>query len=126
MPDLDRITGDIVNAAIHIHSRLGPGLLESVYETIIARDLSRKGWFVETQKAICFDYEGLWFDNVFRADLIVEHAVVVEVKSLPALLPVHEKQLLTYLRVLDYRVGLLLNFGVAMMRDGIKRMVNGY
>lgn len=124
MNDRDVITGRIVDAAYRIHSRLGPGLLESVYEAILARDLKRHGLHVERQKPVSFDFEGLWFENAFRADLIVENAVIVEVKSVPALTNLHEKQLLTYLRVLDYRVGLLLNFGGALMKDGIKRLAH--
>jgi iron complex transport system substrate-binding protein len=123
--ELNEITGEIVTTSISIHSSLGPGLLESVYKTILARDLGRKGFDVECEKWISFDYEGLWFENAFRADLIVERSVVIEVKSADAIAAVHEKQLMTYLRLLDYRVGLLLNFGAALMKHGIRRIVNG-
>ena len=124
MKELNLITGEVVHTALRIHSKLGPGLLESVYESILARDLDRKGLTVERQKAISFDFDGLWFGDAFRVDLIVERAVVIEVKSVAAFAPAHEKQLLTYLRLLDYRVGLLLNFGAPLMKDGIKRMVH--
>jgi iron complex transport system substrate-binding protein len=124
MSELNDITGHVVNAAVRIHSRLGPGLMESVYETILARDLSNQGFGVERQKWISFDFEGLWFDDACRADIIVDRAVIVEVKSVATILPRHEKQLLTYLRLLDYRVGLLLNFGAPLMKDGIKRIAN--
>ena len=124
MSELNDITGHVVNAAVRIHSRLGPGLMESVYETILARDLSNQGFGVERQKWISFDFEGLWFDDACRADIIVDRAVIVEVKSVAIILPRHEKQLLTYLRLLDYRVGLLLNFGAPLMKDGIKRIAN--
>jgi GxxExxY protein len=122
--ELNGITGEIVTTAIRIHSNLGPGLLESVYKAILARDLERKGFHVEREKSVSFDYEGLWFENAFRADLIVECAVVIEVKSADAIAAAHEKQVMTYLRLLDYRVGLLLNFGAALMKHGIKRIVN--
>jgi GxxExxY protein len=122
--ELNLITGEVVHTALRIHQKLGPGLLESVYETILARDLARKGLTVERQKAISFDFDGLWFEDAFRVDLIVERAVIIEVKSVTAFAAAHEKQLLTYLRLLDYRVGLLLNFGAALMKDGIKRIVH--
>lgn len=122
--DLNNITGSIVDTAFRIHSTLGPGLMESVYETVLSRDLARRGLMIERQKAISFDFEGLWFDDACRVDIIVERAVVVEIKSVAAILPRHEQQLLTYLRLLDYRVGLILNFGAAYMKDGIKRMAN--
>lgn len=124
MNDLNDITGVIVDAAFRIHSKLGPGLLETVYETILARDLAHKGLSVERQKTISFDFEGLWFDDACRVDIIVERCVIVEVKSVTAILPRHEKQTLTYLRLLDYRVGLVLNFGAPLMKEGIKRIAN--
>jgi iron complex transport system substrate-binding protein len=124
MNELNQITGQIVNAAFRIHFKLGPGLLESAYETILARDLARLGLEVERQKAVSFDYEGLWFEDAFRVDLVVERCVVVEVKSAVALAAAHRKQLLTYLRLLDYRVGLLINFGAPFIKEGIHRIVN--
>ena len=99
--DLNAITGQVVDSALRIHAKLGPGLLESVYETILARDLARKGFSVERQKPISFDFEGLWFEDAFRADLVIERSVVVEVKSVTALVAAHQKQLLTYLRLLE-------------------------
>ena len=98
--------------------------MEHVYETILARDLIRRGLGVERQRSISFDFEGLWFDDACRVDLVVERCVVVEIKSVATFLPRHHKQLLTYLRLLDYRVGLLLNFGAPTMKDGIKRIVH--
>jgi GxxExxY protein len=124
MNELNNITGSIVDTAFRIHSTLGPGLMESVYETVLSRDLGRRGFHIERQKAISFDFEGLWFDDACRVDIIVERAVIIEVKSVPTILPRHEKQLLTYLRLLDYRVGLLLNFGAPYMKEGIKRIAN--
>jgi GxxExxY protein len=123
---LNAVTGEVVNAAVRIHMKLGPGLLESVYESLLARELAIKGLHIERQKAISIDFEGMSFPNAFTPDLIIENAVVVEVKSIAAFKDVHEKQLLTYIQLLDYRVGLLLNFGLPVMRDGIKRMVNNF
>jgi len=124
MTDLNRISGEIVDAAFHIHSKLGPGLLESVYETILAGELEKRGLFVERQRIVPIEFEGMRFDEGFRADLIVENAVIVELKSVEHLAPVHFKQLLTYLRLLDYRLGLLINFGAPLIKDGIKRIAN--
>ena len=124
MNDLNRITGVIVDSAFRIHSTLGPGLMEHVYESILARDLARRGVGIERQRSISFDFEGLWFEDACRVDLIVERCVVVEIKSVATILPRHHKQVLTYLRLLDYRVGLLLNFGAPTMKDGIKRIVH--
>ena len=124
MGDLNTLTGKIVASAVRIHRALGPGLFESVYETVLARDLTDAGLRVEVQKPIPIRFENLYFENAFRADLVIEEALIIEIKSLTALAPIHEKQLLTYLRLLDYRVGLLLNFGAPMMRQGIKRIVN--
>lgn len=123
--ELNAITGATIDAAVGIHSRLGPGLLESVYEAILARDLARRGYRVERQKPVSFEFEGLEFDNAFRADLIVQDAVIVEVKSVAVLPPVFHKQVLTYRRLMDLRVGLLLNFGVPLLKQGIHRIVNG-
>lgn len=121
---LNKLSGQIVDAAFHIHSKLGPGLLESVYEAILAKELARRGLYVERQKSIPIEFEGMYFEEGFRADLIVERAVIIELKSVETLAPVHAKQLLTYLRLLDYRLGLLINFGAPALKDGIKRIVN--
>ncbi len=123
--ELNRITGAVIDAAVGIHTRLGPGLLESVYEIVLARDLARRGYRVERQKPVSFEYDGLEFDNAFRVDLVVQNAVIVEVKSVAVLPAVFEKQVLTYLRLMDLRVGLLLNFAVPLLRQGIRRIVNG-
>ena len=126
MKDLNSISGAIVDAAFHIHSTLGPGLLESVYEVVLAHELEKRGLKVkvERQKPVPIEFEGIRFDEGFRADLIVENFVVVELKSVEELSRVHAKQLLTYLRLLDYRLGLLLNFGAPVIKDGIRRIVN--
>ena len=122
--ELDDITGAIVDASIRIHRELGPGLLEIVYAIILASALERRGLHVERERPISFTYDGVLFEHGFRADIVVEQSVIVEVKSIERLAPVHPKQLLTYLRLTNLRVGLLLNFGAPMMRDGIKRVVN--
>jgi iron complex transport system substrate-binding protein len=123
MDELNLITGHAIAAAVRIHSKLGPGLLEKVYERILARDLVRAGLHVERQKSVSFDFEGLWFENAFRVDLLIERAVIVELKSQPAITTANQKQLLTYLKLLDCRVGLILNFGAELLKDGIKRVV---
>lgn len=124
MRGTDSVTRKIIGSAMRIHTALGPGLFESVYEMVLARDLGRAGLHVERQKSIGFEYDGMKFDDAFRADLIVERAVVVEVKSVASLAPVHAQQLLTYLRLLKLPTGLILNFNTEHLRDGIKRILN--
>ena len=121
---LDDITGAIVDASIKIHMELGPGLLESVYEAVLARALERRGLRVERQKVIRFEYDGMVFEEGLRIDLLVEGYVVVELKSVEKLAPVHSKQLLTYLRLMKLPVGLLINFGAATLKEGLHRIVN--
>jgi GxxExxY protein len=122
---LDNITGEIVDAAYKLHRGLGPGLLESVYETVLARDLQRRGLQIERQKPISFEYDGLHFNEGLRVDLMVEAHVVIEIKSVVRLPPVHAKQVLTYLRLLNLPVGLLINFGAPTLKEGLHRIVNG-
>lgn len=121
---LDEITGAIVDTAIQIHKRLGPGLLESAYELILVRDLERRGFRAARQEPVSFDYDGMHFRDCFRIDLLVESRVIVEIKSVEALAPVHRKQLLTYLRLMRLPVGLLINFGGETLRQGLQRVVN--
>jgi iron complex transport system substrate-binding protein len=122
--ELERVTGAVIDESIRIHRRLGPGVFESVYETVLATLLERRGLHVERQRPVSFTFDDLRFDQGFRIDLLVEHSVIVEVKSLDRLAAVHRKQLLTYLRLTNLRVGLLLNFGAETMKDGIRRVVN--
>jgi len=124
--EIDEITGQIVDAAYKLHSGLGPGLLESVYELVLARELERRGFGVERQKPVSFEFDGLHFEDAFRVDLLIEGSVVVELKSVETLAPVHPKQVLTYLRLLNLPVGLLINFGAATMKEGLHRVVNNY
>ena len=124
MKGLDDITGAVVDASLKIHMGLGPGLLESVYEVVLARTLELRGFRVERRKAIRFEYEGMIFEEGFRTDLLVEGCVVVELKSVEKLAPVHSKQVLTYLRLMNLQVGLLINFGAATLKEGLHRIVN--
>ena len=124
MKELDDITGAIVDAALKIHMELGLGLLESVYEVVLARALEKQGFDVERQKVIRFEYDGMVLEEGFRTDLLVEGRVVVELKSVEKLAPVHSKQVLTYLRLMNLPVGLLINFGAATLKEGLHRIVN--
>lgn len=122
--EINQITGVVVDAAYKLHSSLGPGLIESAYRLALSADLTRRGLQVEQEKQVSFEYEGLTIANGFRVDLLVEGLVVVELKSLERLAPVHRRQILTYLRLLDLPIGLLINFGAASMNDGLHRIVN--
>ena len=115
----------VVDCAVALHRDLGPGLLETVYEVILARALERRGLSVQRQVAVPIEYEGETFAEGFRADLIVESKVLWELKSVERGTPAHKKQLLTYLRLTGLKLGYLLNFGEALMRDGITRTING-
>lgn len=121
----NEVAKQIVDVAFKIHTTFGPGLLESVYETIMAYELQKRRLRVHRQQAIPVVYEEVRMDLGFRADLIVENKVVVEIKSVEAIAPVHKKQLLTYLRLTDKRLGLLINFNVELIKNGITRVVNG-
>ncbi len=123
---VEEVSSVVVDTAFHIHKELGPGLLESVYEAVLARMLEQRGLCVERQKTVAFDFAGLHFDEGLRVDLLVGGCLVVELKSVENLAPVHAKQLLTYLRLLDLRLGLLINFGAATFKEGIKRIVNDH
>jgi GxxExxY protein len=122
---LNEISGEIVDAAFKVHSQLGPGLLESVYERVLAYELRKRGFTVETQQAVPIRYDGIDFDEGFRLDLLVNDSVIVEVKSIEEIAPFHKKQLLTYLKLRDKRLGLLINFNVELIKQGITRIANG-
>jgi GxxExxY protein len=124
--DVDVITQEVGDAALQLHRRLGPGLLESVYEVLLAQELGGRRLSVERRKAIDFEFDGLVFREGLRVDLLVNSIVVVELKSVEKLAPVHWKQVLTYLRLLDLPVGLLVNFGAATLKEGLHRVVNHY
>ena len=123
--DENEIAKQIIDAAYKIHKALGPGLLESVYETLLAHVLEKRGFNVRRQVPVPIVYEGISFNEGFRADLIVEDKVIVELKSVENVAPVHKKQLLTYLRLADKRLGILINFGSSLLREGVTRVVNG-
>ena len=115
----------VVDVAYHLHYKLGPGLLESVYEEIMYHELRKKGLTVERQKSIPVKWDGILIDLGFRADLIIEGKIILELKSVEMLAPVHSKQLLTYLKVTGMKLGLLINFNESLIKDGIFRIVNG-
>lgn len=115
----------VVDAAYRIHKQLGPGLFESVYLLVLYHDLLKRGLKVEKEVPVRISFDGLQFDEGFRADLIVESLLIIEVKSVSTIHPVHKKQLLTYLRLTSKRLGLLINFGESLIKDGIVRVVNG-
>jgi GxxExxY protein len=115
----------IVDAAFKIHTKLGPGLLEAVYETILAYELRQREFIVERQKPVQIYWDDVLFEEGYRLDLLVEEKVLIEVKSIESVMPVHKKQLLTYLRLTDKRLGLLINFNEELIRNGITRVVNG-
>lgn len=120
----NEISRHIVDAAYRIHRHVGPGLLESAYEAMLTYELRKRGLHIVRQKEIPIIYDGVKLEVGFRADLVVNEKVILELKSIEHLLPVHKKQLLTYLRLADMRLGLLLNFGEALIKDGIHRIVN--
>ena len=114
----------VIDSAIVVHRALGPGLLESVYEIVFAHELKKRGLSVERQVPIPIKYDGLQFDEGFRADIIVERKVILELKSVTDITLAHKKQIQTYLRLTDCKLGFLLNFGAALMKNGIVRTVN--
>ena len=120
----NEIAQQIVDAAFKIHKTLGPGLLESAYQAILIYELQKRGLKLEAEKQVPVIYESIQLDIGFRADLIVEDKVIVELKSIEQIAPVHKKQLLTYLRLSDKRLGLLINFGAPLIKDGITRIAN--
>jgi GxxExxY protein len=122
----EEIMKAILDEAIYLHKSLGPGLLEKVYSTCLSYLLRKKGFYVETEKPIPIVYKEVRMECGYRADLVVENTVVVETKSLDGILPVHVSQVLTHLRFLDLRYGLLLNFNTVYLKDGIKRVLNGF
>ena len=121
----NEIAALVVDAAYRLHTGLGPGIFEIVYEVLLAHELRKHGYLVERQVTVPITWDGIRFDEGFRADLIIDNCVIVEVKSIAALDAVHSKQVLTYLRLTDKRLGLLINFGEHMIKHGIKRIANG-
>ena len=126
MSEIEKLASVAVDCGFQIHKELGPGLLESVYETVLAGALEQRGLSVKRQTPIPISFRGLTFADAFRADVIVENSLLIEVKSVERNAPVHAKQLLTYLRLMEQPLGLLMNFGCDTFRDGVKRVVNGH
>ena len=120
----NELSNKIIGAAIEVHRVLGPGLLESTYEECLCRELSLNGLSFERQKHLPISYKGISLDCGYRLDLVVENCVIVELKSIEKLLPIHQAQLLAYLKLMGLKLGLLINFNVPVLKDGIKRMVN--
>jgi len=125
-PREDWITGEIIGAAIEVHRELGPGLLESAYEQCLCHELSLRGLAFQRQVDLPVVYKGIRLDCGYRMDVVVEETVVVELKTVDKLLPIHDAQLLTYLKLYRRQLGLLLNFNVPVLKDGLKRIVNNY
>ena len=123
-PELEQIAKDVVDTSIKIHMDLGPRLLESVYSVILQKKLEDRGYRVEREVGIPVEYDGIQFEMGFRADLVINDCFIVELKSVEKTAPVHAKQLLTYLKLTGHRLGLLINFGEALLKDGIKRLAN--
>ena len=126
MRDIDEVSGDVLDLALRLHRDLGPGLLESVYEAVLAGKLAQIGYRVARQRAVDIEFEGLRFEAAFRIDLVIDERLLVEIKSVERLNTAHAKQLLTYLRLTQQPVGLLINFGGATLKEGVRRIVNTY
>jgi len=122
--ELERIAADVVDSAMKLHIALGPGLLESVYTVLLEHKLKERGYRVEREHPVPVEFEGVRFEVGFRADLIINGCFIVELKSVEKLVPVHGKQLLTYLKLTGCRLGLLINFGEELLKNGIKRVAN--
>lgn len=120
--EVNKVTETIIGAAIEVHRTLGPGLLESAYQTCLAREMALRGLSFEQELPLRLNYKGLQLDCSYRLDFLVEQAVIVELKTVEALQPIHEAQLLTYLKLAGIQIGLLLNFNVPVLKSGIKRM----
>ena len=125
MMDINQLTGQIIGAAIEVHKTLGPGLLESAYEECLCRELSLRGFSYERQKEVPVTYKGVRLDCGYRLDIVVSESVILELKACDRLERIHQAQLLTYLKLTGIKYGLLINFNVPVLKDGIKRMVNG-
>jgi GxxExxY protein len=123
-PQLDGLARQVVDAAYHLHLKVGPGLLESAYEALLADGLSRRGLKVDRQKPIHVRIDDIELPDAFRVDLLVDDILLVELKSIESLAPVHSRQVLTYLRLMNLPLGLLINFNTALFRDGVKRIID--
>jgi GxxExxY protein len=126
MDEIEALARTSVDCGFHLHKELGPGLLESVYEVLLAESLKERGLFVARQVQVPIQYKGIVIDNAFKCDLLVEGKLVIELKSTEKHAPVHAKQLLTYLRLMHLPLGLLMNFGLATFKEGVMRLANDY
>jgi len=126
MMDIEAAASNVIDVSLRLHREVGPGLLETVYETVLASKLASLGYEVERQRSVSIDFEGLHFDAAFRIDLIIGNRLLVEIKSVERLNAAHAKQLLTYLRLTKQPFGLLINFGGETLKEGLRRVVNGY
>lgn len=126
MNRLEPVITDVIDCGFQIHKQLGPGLLESVYETVLAKALHKRGYAVDRQKPVEIQYDNMTFREGFRADIIVNDILLVELKSTERMAPVYGKQVLTYLRLMNLPIGLLMNFGCATFKEGLKRIANNY
>jgi GxxExxY protein len=126
MNTIDEIAKEIVDAAFKIHSKLGPGLLESAYEACMAHELTKRGFIVERQKSQPINYDGLEIEVGYRLDILVNDAVIIELKSVDQLAPIHQAQLMTYLRLSEKTLGFLINFNVPLIKQGIRRIANQF
>jgi GxxExxY protein len=124
--EYERFARHIVNAAFEVHKELGPGLIESVYEVCLVEELRNRGLFVESQVRIPVVFKGKMLEKEFVVDLLVENSIIIELKAVENLLPVHEVQLVTYLKLADKKLGFLINFNVSLIKIGIRRKINGY
>jgi len=123
---LEQVAHEIIGAGLDVHRNLGPGLMESVYEICLTSEIQGRGLRVERQKPFPVHYRGFRLDCSYRLDLLVEDLIIVEIKSVETILPLHKAQLLSYLRLSGYRLGLLINFDVSRLKDGIRRIIHGY
>lgn len=124
--ELERLAAIVVDAGFHLHRTFGPGLLESAYEQLLFADLAERGIHVARQVPVALRYRSVVIDNAFKVDLLVENRLVVELKSAEKLIPLHGKQVLTYLRVMELPLGILMNFGEAIFKSGVRRIANDY
>jgi GxxExxY protein len=124
--DIEALAREAVDSGFQVHAELGPGMFESVYEFVLAKHLTKRGLRVERQKSISFTLDDTTFEDAFRADLVIEDLLLVEVKSVEKTLPVHIKQLLTYLRTMKRPLGFVMNFGTATFKEGVRRVANDY
>ncbi len=124
--DVEEIASEIVDAAFQLHRHLGPGLLESAYGVLLAKQLERRGLRVERQKSLALEFKGIRVEDAYRVDLLAEGSVVVELKAVERLAPVHRRQVLTYLELLDLHLGFVINFGEYHLKNGLRRVVRDY